>query len=513
MKNSMKYAALLAPLMFSGAARADVKLPAIFSDNMVLQRDMSVPIFGTADAGESVTVRLGASNVGRTRADASGKWLVRLAPQSAATSLTLSVVAKNALTFQNVAVGEVWLASGQSNMEFKVSQTQNADAEIASANFPEVRSFNVAKNAVPTPQSDVKGKWQATTPETVKNFSAVAYFFGRELHQNLGVPIGLIHSSWGGTPAEAWTSREALENVPTLQPMVAATDKVAAEFPALNEKYQKETLPAYDAAVAAAKAANQPAPVKPGGPNSPNSPNRAAALYNGMIAPLIPYGIKGAIWYQGESNASRAVEYRTLFPTLIQDWRARFGQGDFPFYWVQLANFQGVQKDPIEPGNGWAMLREAQSRTLSLPRTGTALAIDLAIKENPGNIHPTNKQDVGHRLALLALNRDYGQKVVDSGPVFSSMSAQGNTARLSFQNADGLKASGDKLLGFAISGADGIWKWADATIDGNQIVLSNPEVSAPVAVRYDWASNPIGNLYNGAGLPARPFRTDVNAEK
>ncbi|MBW3636589.1 MAG: sialate O-acetylesterase [Armatimonadetes bacterium] len=512
MKIAMKISALLASLsVFCSAAHGDLKMPALFSDNMILQRNRSIPIWGTADAGEAVIVRLGERNVARARADAQGKWMVRLAPQEAATGLSLSVTGKNALIFRNVAVGEVWLCSGQSNMEFRVANVNDAAGEIAAANYPNLRLFNVARNATATPQSDVKGSWAACTPESVRNFSAVAYFFGRELHQKLGVPVGLIHSSWGGTAAEAWTSREALQNVPLLQPLVQNSDKLVENYPALFEKYQKETLPAWEAEVARAKAEGQPAPAKPTGPNAPDSPNRTSSLFNGMIAPLIPYGIKGVSWYQGESNAGRAEVYRTLFPTLISDWRARFGQGDFPFYWVQLANYQALQKEPVE--GGWAMIREAQTLTLRLPRTGQALAIDLADRDNPGDIHPRNKKDVGHRLALLALNREYGQKTIDSGPIFSSMTVTGNQVRLSFQNSDGLKAAGAKLLGFAISGSDGVWKWADATIDGNQVVLSSPEVARPVAVRYGWASNPLGNLYNGANLPARPFRTDMDAEK
>lgn len=513
MKNLLIGAALLAPLgWLGGAARADVKLPALFGDNMILQRDKNVAIWGTADVGEAVTVQLGEGNIARGLTDSNGRWLVRLAPHSAATGLTLKVTGNNALVFQNVAVGEVWICSGQSNMGFQLAQVTNAEAEIAGANFPNLRLFTVGPNPTLEPQSDLKGKWDVSTPETARRFSAVAFLFGRELHQKLGVPVGVVNSSWGGTVAEAWTSREALEAVTDLKSMVENQDALIANYPAELEKYQKETFPAWEIAAQAAKDAGQKAPAKPGEPRLPTNQNNPSNLFNGMIAPLIPYGIKGAIWYQGESNAGRAVQYRALFPTLIQDWRSRFDQGDFPFFWVQLANYQAVQTTPVQD-HGWPMLREAQSRTLALPRTGQALAIDLADKDKPQDIHPHNKQDVAHRLALLALNREYNQKVIDSGPVFELMSIQGNQARLNFQNADGLKATGDKLQGFAIAGADNVWKWADATIENNQVVLSNPEVQTPVAVRYGWAVNPIGNLYNGANLPATPFRTDVDAEK
>lgn len=519
-----RFGVWLLPLCFCLAGRsahADVKLSAMFSDNMVLQRNKNVPIWGTADPGEAVTVKMGDKAIAKTVAGPNGQWRVALPPQAAARSLILSVTGKNALVLNNVAVGEVWLCSGQSNMGFVMSRLNNADAEVQAASNPDIRLFNVPHNSQLEPQKDVKGQWDVCSPTVAKDISAVAYFFGRELQQKLGVPVGLIHSSWGGTVAEAWTSREALDAVPELKPIVVATDQRKASYPAELEKYNNETLPAWQAAADAAKAEGKPAPKKPGLPNPPTDQNRSSNLYNGMIAPVLPYGIKGVIWYQGESNAGRATQYRTLFPTLIKDWRSRFGQGNFPFYWVQLANYQAVQTAPVELGgsvtpggrNGWPLLREAQSLTLALPNTGMATAIDLADAANPSDIHPHNKQEVGRRLALIALTKDYGQHVPFEGPTFVSMSLEGGKARLKFRATEGgLKARGEKLTGFAIRGEGGDWKWADAVIEGDTVVVSNAEVAAPVAVRYGWASNPIGNLINGSDLPALPFRTDTASQ-
>jgi sialate O-acetylesterase len=516
----------LACAILNGTAHADVKLSSMFTDNMVLQRDISIPVWGTADPGEAVLVKLGESNdetngktnAARTVAGKDGQWKVMLAPQGVAKSLQLTATGKNVLAFRNVALGDVWLCSGQSNMGFSVERATNAVDEIKAADFPDIRLFGAAHAAMLTPQSDLKGKWEVCSPQTVGSFSAVAYYFGREIHRSTGVPIGLINSSWGGTVAEAWTSREALEKAPDLKGLVEIADKLRESYPANKEKYDKETLVTWQAAVDAARAQGKTIPTKPSPPTLPTDQNRATNLYNGMIAPIVPYGIKGVIWHQGESNARRAEQYRTLFPTLIRDWRNRFGQGDFPFYWVQLANYRALQSEPVEMVNAslaaakddWPMLREAQARTLLLPKTGMATAIDLADTDKPGDIHPHNKQDVGKRLALIALAKDYGIKTPFSGPTFVSSQVQGNKMHLTFKATDGgLKAKGDKLAGFAIAGASGDWKWADATIEGDDVVVSSAEVKAPVAARYAWATNPIGNLINGAGLPAVPFRTDT----
>ncbi len=514
---------LLAPLALSatfaagtGRALADVKLPTFFSDSMVLQRDKPLPVWGTADAGEEVTVTLGAATAKAT-ADADGKWKVALPAQSAGTGLQLSVTGKNAIAIKDIAVGDVWICSGQSNMAFRLNGANKAQEEIAAANFPTLRSFTVGNHASLTPRDEVSGHWVAATPATAGDFTAVGYFFGKELNQKLNIPIGLIHTSWGGTPAQAWTSREALTAVPSLAGYMKPLEELKTAGVAAKLKYDTETLPAWQAAADKAKADGTPAPVKPKDPGDGSGPGTGANLFNGMINPLIPFAIKGAIWYQGESNAGNAVQYRTLFPTMITDWRTRWGQGDFPFLFVQLANYQAPQTQPVE-GGGWPMLREAQAMTLSLPHTGMATAVDLgdpadpAAPTKPLGIHPRNKQDVGLRLAQVALATEYGQKVAYSGPVYDSLKIDGAKARVHFMFTEGgLKAKTDPLQGFAIAGEDKVWHWATGTVAGDDIVLTSPDVPAPLAVRYDWAINPIGNLVNGSGLPALPFRTDVNA--
>jgi sialate O-acetylesterase len=397
-------------------------------------------------------------------------------------------------------------------MGFSVANSLNSSADIASASDAGLRLFTVGRNPADTPQTDVLGQWSVSSPESVKNFSGVAYFFGRELRRNLRVPVGLIHSSWGGTTAEAWTSASALQAKPDLKVMITDWDKRTASYSDENSRrtYETTTLPLWQLQVEKAQSQGKRPPARPAAPVHPaRSPNRPSNLFNGMVAPVIPYGIKGVIWYQGESNAGRAEQYRELFPALIRDWRKRWGQEDLPFLWVQLANYRAVQTAPVE-NDGWPLLREAQFLTLKLPYTGMATAIDLADADNPGDIHPKNKQDVGKRLALVALATEYGKDVVYSGPVFHKMAIDGSKARIAFKfTSGGLKPSGQKIRGFAVRGSDGAWQWADATIDGSSIIVSSPSVPIPTAVRYGWASNPIGNLYNGAGLPAVPFRTET----
>ncbi|MBC8101615.1 MAG: sialate O-acetylesterase [Cytophagales bacterium] len=512
----------LTPLLialFSTATRADVRPAALFTDDLVLQRSQRLPVWGRADPGEAVTVTLGKSAASAVAAT-DGKWMVTLPPQKAATGLTLTIAGKNTRTLRNIAVGEVWVCAGQSNMELPLSKARDAEAEIAAATLPDIRLFKVQNAVSDTPRPDVRavgGAWKVCEPASVRQFSAVGYFFGRELHRRLKVPIGLISSDWGGTPAEAWTSRPALEASPELRPLLTDWEARIAAHPSKLSIYESETLPQWQAAVEKATADGKRPPGKPQSPDGPDSPQRPATLFNGMIAPLMPYAIKGVVWYQGESNAetpARAAQYRTLFPTLIRDWRARWGGGDFPFLFVQLANWLPVQTKPVE-SDSWPLIREAQADTLSLPHTGMATAIDLADLDHPNDIHPKNKQDVGLRLALVALATEYGQKTVYSGPVLERMEIKDRQVRLRFRHADGgLKArdGGTAPRGFAISGADGVWKWADATMSGDTITLSNADIPTPTAVRYNWARNPIGTLINGAGLPAVPFRTDTKRQ-
>jgi sialate O-acetylesterase len=548
----------LSLLLFVSAmpSMADVHLPAIFGDHMVLEQDTKIPVWGWADAREAVTVTLG-DHTAKTTADVNGKWRVDLDPLiTTATPLTLTVTGKNALNFKDVLVGDVWVCSGQSNMEFDLGGdwngkhtfggAANAATAVPAANDPQLRLFVVLKKIALEPEPDVVGKWEVCTPDSAALFSAVGYFFGQELRHTLNRPIGLIGTYWGGQPAQAFTSLSGLQKDPPFANYVGTYEKIAAAYPKAKADYPtalaayKDKLKAWNEtvaptynpilkqwqdAVAQAKASGQPAPPKPA-PSSPmpkgppmpeGGPSTPTVLYNGMIAPLIPYAIKGAIWYQGESNAGNGLEYQTLFPRMISDWREKWNQGDFPFLYVQLANYMAPQSKPSE--GGWAYLREAQLKTLSLPNTGMASAIDIG---NAADIHPRDKLDVGLRLALAAKHIAYGQNLVYSGPIYDSMTVEGNKIRLTFkQTGSGLQMSTPpwtptgipapaptELTGFAIAGANKNWVWAQAQIDGNTVVVSSDQVASPVAVRYGWANNPPCNLYNKEGLPASPFRTD-----
>lgn len=380
----------------------------------------------------------------------------------------------------------------------------NAKDEIAAADYPKIHLFTVPNTVAATPQANCGGNWAECSPKTVGGFSGVAYFFGRELFKTLNVPIGLIHTSWGGTPAESWTSKPALEADPDYRPILDRFAKRLEDYPKAKENFAKQSEQ-WQVAAEKAKAEGKIAPKKPNPPGDPTrDPWMPSGLYNAKIAPLVPSGIQGAIWYQGESNADRAYQYRKLFPAMIQDWRKNWAQGDFPFVWVQLANFMARK---AEPGpSDWAELREAQQMTLSLPKTGTALAIDIG---DARDIHPKNKQEVGRRLALAALAIAYGKDIPFSGPLYDSMTVEGSAIRLKFKHVNGgLVSKGEKLAGFAIAGEDKNFVWADAKLDGEAVVVSSPKVERPVAARYAWANNPEVSLYNKAGLPASPFRTD-----
>ncbi|MBI1929950.1 sialate O-acetylesterase [Candidatus Poribacteria bacterium] len=491
-------------LLITSATIAEVKLPAVIGDNMVLQQHAKVPIWGTADPGEQITVSLGAQQVATT-ADNEGRWMVSLNSLDAGGPFEMTIAGNNTLTLRNVLVGEVWVCSGQSNMQWSVKASADAEGEIAAADYPMIRLFSVKRTVAEGPLPDTEGSWGACSSQTVGDFSAVGYFFGGELHKMLDVPVGLIHSSWGGTPAEAWTSRPALESEPDFKPILDRWEQILAEYPQAKQKYEDQ-LAEWKQAAEAAKAEGKPEPRRPGAPLGPDHPHRASGLYNGMIAPLIPYAIQGVIWYQGESNADRAYQYRKLFPAMIQDWRSAWKHGDFPFLFVQLANWRETKPEPVE--SDWAELREAQLMTLTLPKTAIAVAIDIG---DAADIHPKNKQEVGRRLALAAQSIAYGKEVVYSGPIYASMTTEGNKVRLRFMphTADGLMAKGDEpLKGFAIAGQDHKFVWADARIDGDTVVVWSDQVPHPVAVRYAWADNPVCNLYNKAGLPASPFRTD-----
>ncbi len=642
-------------LIFACSVQAEVRLPAIISDNLVMQRDTKVRIWGNAKPGERIIVTF-QNKSSNAVTDDHGRWQLFIGPLTSGGPAELTVKGDNVLTVKNVLVGDVWLCSGQSNMEWPLANTIGATETLAQANFPEIRMFRVEHHTSAEPLTDLEGRWIVTTPDEAAHFSAVGYFFGRELYQRLKVPIGLIDSSWGGTPAEAWTSHEALVASPELKPILDRYEKSLTMLPAAKETYARaiaeweeknlymdsgnkgEALGYADPATAtddwskmdlpqqletagllidgavwfrrvldlpeswagkelvlnltpiddqdvtyfngkrvgsigretpnsymvprkyvvpgslvhggrnviavrvfdsageggfsrggamsiAPKGAAESEVISLRGPwdykvelaLEPKHPdwgsrpeavgvsnqNNPSVLYNAMIAPLVPFAIRGAIWYQGESNAGRAYQYRTLFPIMIRNWRSAWGQ-DFPFYFVQLANWHANKAEPDE--SDWAELREAQTMTLREPQTGMAVTIDIG---DENDIHPRNKLDVGRRLAAWALADTYRQKVIPSGPLFDRFSIDGDKIRIRFKQAAGLKTiDGGPVKGFAIAGEDRHFVWADARVNGDTVIVSSPKVLKPVAVRYGWADNPIVNLYNGAGLPASPFRTD-----
>jgi sialate O-acetylesterase len=469
---------------------------------MVLQQGVPVRIWGTADPGETVRVDFQGQTVS-TKAGSAGRWTVWLKPLAAAGPLEMTIAGAGAgsgdIAIKDVLVGEVWVGSGQSNMEFVLSNAVNHDEEIAHANYPLIHLFHVKRALAEQPADDLEGSWQVCTPESVPRFSAVEYFFGRELYQRLHVPMGLIESDWGGTPAQSWTSRTALESDAALKFVLEEWDQTLAKYPAAKAAYDKR-LEDWNVRVAAAKAEGKTAPPRPGAPAGPGHQNTPAGLYNGMIAPLTPFAIRGVIWYQGESNASEAHawRYRRLFGAMIEDWRNHWGEGDFPFLFVQLANYKSNE--------WWPVLRESQTATLGLRNTGMAVAIDVGESRD---IHPKNKQDVGLRLALAARHIAYQQPIEYSGPLYRQATSEGSQLRVWFTHAEALQAKGGgPLTGFTIAGADGTFVAADARLDGSTVVVSNSQVANPVAVRYAWADDPMCNLINQAGLPASPFRSD-----
>ena len=517
----MKLSHLLIPLsLFASGALADVRLPSIFSDAMVLQRGEAAPVWGTAAGGEAVKVSF-AGQQHHTKADAKGRWQVKLAKMKENTQpADLVVEGKNKITIKNVLVGEVWVCSGQSNMQWTVAQAANPEQEIAAAKFPLVRMFNIERETAETPQSDCKGKWLEANPANTGAFSAVGYFFGRSLHQDLKVPVGLINTSWGGTRVEAWTSLDALKDRPCAKDMLADWDAQAETYDAKKAKEDydkkaaayKEMRAKFDAENAKLPADKRKTP--PRGPELQGPPradrHHPAAIYNRMVASIIPYGIQGAIWYQGESNQRRAVQYQELLPTMILDWRQRWGD-EFSFYIVQLAEFGNGRTGPVEAGtaDAWAELQEAQLLTaLTLPKCGMAVINDIGEEKD---IHPKNKQEVGRRLALWALAKDYGKKdVVFSGPIYKKSTTEDGKVRVSFNFATGLKTrDGKEPQGFILCGADQKWMPAKAKIEGSDVLVWSDAVKQPAGVRYAWTAwSKDDNLVNGAGLPASCFRTD-----
>lgn len=492
-------------LAIAVSASAEIKLPAVMSDNMVLQADKPACVWGWAEPGETVAVALEGGKAVQAAAGQDGRWSVALPAQKAGTQATVQIkTAKDSKAIKNVLFGEVWVASGQSNMQWTVKQSIDAEREIAEASYPKIRMFNLVRETAETPQTDCKGQWLECSPATVGEFSAVGYFFGRFLHKELDVPVGVINTSWGGTPAEAWTSRAALETEPILKPRLDAWDRQVADAPKVEEDFKQKMID-WKKKADIAKAERKPQPERPKPPqDARRSPHRPANLYNGMIAPILPYTIRGAIWYQGESNVSRAWEYRVLFPLMIRNWREMFKKGDFPFGFVQLAPFNYRGQDPY-----WcAELREAQTHTLkTVPNTGMAVIMDIG---DPKDIHPKNKQEVGRRLGLWALAKTYGKNVVFSGPLFAGMTVEGEKVRVKFANAErGLITSDDKPpTCFTLAGDDQKFYPAAAAIDGDTVVVSCEKVKKPVAVRFAWANDAEPNLKSADKLPAAPFKSD-----
>lgn len=473
---------MIAVAFMPSLARADVKPHALCSEGMVLQQKSKAKVWGTAEAGEAVTVTFRDSKA-TTKADDSKNWVVEIETGTAGGPFELTIAGKNTIAYKNVLVGEVWVCSGQSNMEWSVNSCDKTDKEYATSapHNPMLRMFSVKKSPQATPQADTAGTWTDAMPKTVGGFSATGYFFGRHLQETMKVPVGLIHTSWGGTRIETWMSKAAL----------------------------------------AAAGVKETTPDKPGA-------NSASALYNGMLFPILNYSVKGAIWYQGESNAGAGYKYRTLHNGMIESWRNEFKNPDLAFHFVQLAPFTAVQPKPGE--SSWAELREAQTLTLKLKNTGMAVITDFG---NEYDIHPTPKRPVGERLALAARATTYGEKIVFMGPLYQSVKFEGKKAVLTFDHVGGGLVSkemvktlvnakggaawrvkegssdGAALVGFTVAGKDKVFHHAKAEIVGSTVVVTSDAVAEPTAVRFGWANHPVCNLFNREGLPASPFRTDV----
>jgi len=481
-------------------AAGEVHLPAVIGENMVLQQGVELPIWGWAAPGERVTVTI----AGQSRcavAAADDKWMVRMPPMPAGGPHEMTVAASNTITLANVMVGEVWLCSGQSNMYWPVGKCADGAAEAAAANYPNIRLFTANRQTATQPADDLRGRWRICDPNWAADFSAVGYYFGRQLQKELNVPVGLIRSSVGGAGIELWTPRDVLMGDEEVRAVVQNYEEGLARMQAKKVVQYEQALAAWQVEADKANAEGREPPKKP---KTPKPPWTASCLYNGMIHPLEPYAIAGVIWYQGESNTERPELYAREFPMMIDSWRRAWGREDLPLLFVQLANYQPRAETPTD--SDWARLREAQLKALSVPNTAMAVTIDIGEADN---IHPANKQEVGRRLALAALKLAYGRDMVYSGPIFQSMTIDGDKAILSFTHTGaGLTSKGGKLAGFAIAGADRHFVWADARIEADKVVVRSDAVPQPVAVRYAWADNPECNLYNAEGLPASPFRTD-----
>jgi sialate O-acetylesterase len=482
---------------------ADVKLPAIFSDHMVLQQGRENAIWGWAEPGEKIEVSVNGQSHNAV-ADEDGVWRLNLDELPVGRPYEIKVQGNNEVTISDVLVGEVWVCSGQSNMEWAVQDSDDADLERLAADYPQIRMVTVPKVASQEPLKDFQGSWSECTPETVGSFSAVGYFFGRLLHKTLDVPIGLIDNAWGGSACEAWVRRDVLENDDRFEQLMARWKDIESNYDYEQEldKFRKAVKQWEDNG----RQGNRP--MQPWNLLQGNS--RPANLYNGQLAPIVGYGIRGVIWYQGETNAGRAYQYRDLFPLMIQNWRDDWAIGDFSFYWVQLADFLAESEQPGD--SDWAELREAQTMTMDkLPNTGQAVIID---RGEADDIHPRDKRTVAMRLARWALANNYGKDLAFRSPQFKSIDINGSKAIVTFDVGDRPDTALDtfdigEVRGFAIAGDDRKFVWAHAAIVGrDKVEVWSDEVPEPAAVRYAWANNPVCNLRNRAGLPATPFRSD-----
>ena len=500
-------ASLLLAIVALPSAWAEVKPSALFSDNAVLQQGVDVPVWGTARDGETVTVEFAGQKATTTAKD--GKWRVTLKNLKAGAPGVLTIKGDNTVTAQNVVAGDVWLCSGQSNMARTVVPPESVqprrpywEESAAEANFPMIRQFRTGGGALDEPAAEITGKWEVCTPKAVREFTAVGYFFAKNIWETRQTPVGLINSSVGATGAGSWVSRETLASSPQLKGNLDRQEKNKADYPAQLEKYKADEprlLAEYEAAAAKAKAEGKPEPRKPTPPRNPfTDAYRPAGYYNSKIAPLAPYALRGVLWYQGESNSGHAAEYRVLFRGLIDGWRSLWQQPELPFLFVQLPEYQKTPPD----------IREAQLRTWTeTPATGMVVTIDCG---DAGDIHPPDKRQVGARLALLARGQVYGEKIVYSGPLYDGVKIDGSRAVLAFKHTGGgLVAKDGELKGFVIAGKDKKFVPATAKIEGETIVVSSPDVAAPLAVRYGWENVPVPSLYNKDGLPASPFRTDL----
>lgn len=495
--------ALMTVIASRTSARAAVKPHALIGEDMVLQQGTRVPLWGSAADGEKVTVRFQDQEVSTTAKE--GQWRIDLDKLKPGGPYAMTISGTNTIQFKNVLVGEVWLCGGQSNMWWPINMSADAEKTIAESANPSLRLFTVPLVASATPQTQIAGAWRVSEPMVVPRFSAVAYFFGRDLQKALNVPVGLIHASWGDTPAEAWTSMAVLKANREYQSIFERWRRLEANYPEVVAKH-KERLKAHDEAVAKAKAEGKTPPTAPRLQEDPTKNRRRPAVcYNAMIHPLQPFAIKGVAWYQGESNANRALQYRMLFPDMIANWRKEWQQGDFPFLYVQIAPFMPIVKEPQE--SAWAELREAQLVTLN-KSANTAMVVITDVGD-PVDVHPMKKEPVGARLALAARAIAYKQDIAYSGPLYESMKVEDDKIIITFKHVGkGLEVREAPLTGFTIAAADRQFVNAEAKIVGDRVVVTSPKVPKPVAVRYGWANCPVVNLWNKDGLPASPFRTD-----